>query len=102
MGISSTSGSGSLYKSKLNNLDQKVIADPGIQIQPEQRRQDDAAHNALLYTQALRGAQNAPDIRAEKVAELKERIASGLYEVDAKAIALALVKDECEIRGLYS
>lgn len=100
MGISSTSGS--LYKSKINSLDQKIIADPELRIQPEESQHDDSAHSALLYTQALRAAQNAPDVRAEKVAMLKERIASGLYEIDAKAIALALVKDECEIGSLYS
>lgn len=38
-------------------------------------------------------AMSAPDMREDKIAELKRRIASGSYQVDAKAVADRMVDD---------
>lgn len=39
------------------------------------------------YSRAKEIAQSAPDIREEKIAELKKRIAAGKYQVDSEALA---------------
>ena len=40
-----------------------------------------------LQAQTLRAAQAAPEVRADKVKEISERIAAGTYSVDSRAIA---------------
>jgi negative regulator of flagellin synthesis FlgM len=42
---------------------------------------------------AKAAASAAPDVREAKIAELKERIAAGKYNVDAKAVADRMVDD---------
>lgn len=63
----------------------------------EVRRDSDKlpeTRDGFLLTEALRVAERTPDIRKSKVEALKARIASGEYEVDALALARALVKEE--------
>ena len=43
--------------------------------------------------QAKAIASQAPDVREEKIAELKRRISAGAYEVDADAVADRMVDD---------
>jgi negative regulator of flagellin synthesis FlgM len=47
-----------------------------------------------LRTEAFTSAMGAPDVRAEKVAALKARVQSGEYEIDSKAIAAKLLREE--------
>ncbi len=49
---------------------------------------------ARLRTEAFSTAMNAPDVRAEKVAELKARVESGEYQVDAASVAAKLLREE--------
>lgn len=49
---------------------------------------------AKLRTEAFTSAMNAPEVRAEKVAELKARVQSGEYEADSKAVAAKLLAEE--------
>ncbi len=42
----------------------------------------------------------APDVREEKIAELKKRIAAGGYHVDADKIADRLVDDHIKMSGI--
>lgn len=58
-----------------------------------------SGQDAFLMTEALRIARNTPDIRQDKVTAIKARIANGTYEVDAAAIALALIRDEMDFIG---
>lgn len=53
-----------------------------------------SSRDGFLLTEALRTAQQTPDIRADKVATLKARIASGEYEIDVKALARALILED--------
>lgn len=48
---------------------------------------------AREFAKAKEAASSAPDVREERVAELKRRIASGTYEVDADAVADRMIKD---------
>lgn len=44
-------------------------------------------------------AMEAPDVRENKIAELRERIAAGKYQVDSKAVADKLVDDHMSMPG---
>lgn len=55
------------------------------------------SNEALLLTEALRGAQNAPDIREDKVAELKAAIEGGTYNINARLIAERLASEETSL-----
>lgn len=50
--------------------------------------------DAMLRTEAYKVASNTPDIRQEKINSLKERIATGSYQIDNKRIASKLVMSE--------
>ena len=50
-----------------------------------------------LRTEAHRVASEAPDIRRQKVEEIKARVQSGEYQIDAHKIAEKLVKDDLEL-----
>lgn len=52
------------------------------------------SRDALLLTEARRTAQSAPDVRADRVAELRAQVSSGTYNIDAQAIAESLVREE--------
>jgi negative regulator of flagellin synthesis FlgM len=45
------------------------------------------------FSKAKAVAANAPDVREEKIAELKKRIAGGKYEVDANKVASKMVDE---------
>lgn len=52
------------------------------------------------FSKAKQIAANTPDVREEKVAELKKRIAEGKYKVDAKAVADRMVDEHLKSGGL--
>jgi negative regulator of flagellin synthesis FlgM len=51
-------------------------------------------------SKAKAAATEAPDVREEKIAELKRRIAGGKYGVDSHAIADHMVDEHLEMSGL--
>lgn len=51
------------------------------------------ARSSMLLTQALAAAHSAPDIREERVASIKARLAAGAYEVDSMALAEAIINE---------
>lgn len=52
------------------------------------------------FAKAKAVAAQAPDVREEKVAELKKRIAEGKYKVDADAVAGRMVDEHIKTAGL--
>lgn len=52
------------------------------------------SQDALLLTEARRAAQNAPDVRSDKVEALRLQVADGDYRPDSKLIAAALIREE--------
>jgi negative regulator of flagellin synthesis FlgM len=52
------------------------------------------------FAQARAVASNAPDVREDKVAELKQRIADGNYKVDGASVADRLVDDHLRMSGI--
>lgn len=51
---------------------------------------------AQLRTEAYSSATGASDIRHEKVAEIKAKIASGEYEINTRKIAENIVKEDLD------
>jgi negative regulator of flagellin synthesis FlgM len=45
-------------------------------------------------------ATSAPDVREERIAELKRRVAAGGYQVDAEKVADRLVDDHIKMSGI--
>ncbi|MDR2161314.1 MAG: flagellar biosynthesis anti-sigma factor FlgM [Desulfovibrio sp.] len=54
---------------------------------------------AALRTEAYRAANAAPEIRREKVEEIKARLASGGYAPDSRSIARKLLESEAYLAG---
>ncbi len=50
--------------------------------------------DALLRTEAYKAASAAPDVRRDKVDEIRERLAAGDYHIDNRRIAARLVESE--------
>ena len=50
--------------------------------------------------QANAAAKSAPDVREEKIAELKRRIAAGSYQVDTDKVADHMVDDHLKMSGI--
>lgn len=76
--------------SRTNGKRQELREDPGkLEVSPEGGCL--LARSGMLMTQALAAAHSAPDIREDKVAAIKARLAAGTYEIDSMALAEALV-----------
>lgn len=52
------------------------------------------SHDARLLAEANRVAQDAPDVRADKVASLRIQVQNGTYRPDSRLIASALIDEE--------
>lgn len=65
----------------------------GVASQTETDR-NSVSRDGFLLTEALRTAQETPDIRKSKVEALKARIAAGEYKVDSLDLATALVRED--------
>jgi len=52
------------------------------------------------FAQARASAASAPDVREDRVAELKQRIAEGSYKIDGESIADRLVDDHLRMSGI--
>lgn len=52
------------------------------------------------FARAKAAASGAPDVREEKIAELKRRIAAGKYNVDSDAVADKMVNEHLSMSGL--
>jgi flagellar biosynthesis anti-sigma factor FlgM len=72
-----------LAKGVEGSVSKKVNLDVKSEISPKSKE----------FSKAKEVASQAPDIREDKVAELKKRIAEKSYQVDANAIADKLVDD---------
>ena len=55
--------------------------------------------DARIMAEAKRTAQEAPDIRQDKVAELKAQVESGTYTVDSRKVAAAMLREDMAIFG---
>jgi negative regulator of flagellin synthesis FlgM len=52
---------------------------------------------AKLQAFAAREATQAPDVRRERIEELKEKVASGQYKPDSRKIAAGIIKNDLDL-----
>lgn len=55
------------------------------------------SRDAILFQEAKRAAQAAPDIRADKVAQLQTSLQNGTYRPSSSSIAAHLLQEEREL-----
>jgi negative regulator of flagellin synthesis FlgM len=65
----------------------------------QQAAKADISSRAKEFSKAKEVAAATPDVREEKVAELKRRIAAGTYSVDAQAVADKMVNEHLKAGG---
>ena len=61
----------------------------------------DISSQAREFSHAKKLAGQSPDIREDRVADLKKRIAEGSYEIDAENVADRLVEDHLGMSGIH-
>lgn len=100
-------------KNYLKNLDPYRTKLEQAEIQPKRgatRKEGETASStqgdrvslsdeAKLRTEAYSAALAAPDVRQEKVDALKSKVESGEYQVDSRAVAEKLLKEEQDLFG---
>jgi negative regulator of flagellin synthesis FlgM len=60
----------------------------------------DISSRAVEFAAASKAAHSAPDIRENKVADLKARIQSGSYQVNAEALADKIFEEHLRTNGI--
>ncbi len=84
-----------------NNINASKIANYYQQIKKREEKSDKKVQNdkmqisdkAKEMIKAKKELENQPEVRAEKVTSIKEKIAEGTYQVDSKKIAAKILKD---------
>lgn len=84
------------YTSQLQETAQRTQDQSAAQTAQTQQTGDKVALSpeARLLATTLNAASSAPDVRADKVRELKEQVQSGTYKPDIKKAAANLLRDE--------
>lgn len=67
------------------------------QTNPRQNDQVKLSSRAQNLNKAMRLAQESPEIRAEKVGQLKTEVVSGNYQPDSRQIAEKLVQEDIDL-----
>jgi len=80
----------------LNNVKNKNKADGSSSSSPDTIQNEDTvklSQNVRDVKEAREQLDSIPDVREEKVAEIKEQLEKGTYNVDGKKIALNMIKE---------
>jgi negative regulator of flagellin synthesis FlgM len=77
---------------KQTRADDKVKGSQDFKTGLNKADQAQLSEEARLHQVALKALKNMPDVRDDKVAELKKAIDSGSYQVSDKEIAEAILK----------
>lgn len=75
----------------LNNYDKKAKTNQAAQQENEQKDKVAVSDQALQVQKGKQAYEELPDLREDKVAELKEQIRSGSYDVSGEEIAGAML-----------
>ncbi|MFW5791736.1 MAG: flagellar biosynthesis anti-sigma factor FlgM [Desulfohalobiaceae bacterium] len=85
---------------KLGTYEQQKLEKPGAKEgkgQEAVRKQSDTvtlSSRAKVFSDVQEAVRKAPEIRAEKIADIKARVAAGEYEPDPETIARKLLDEE--------
>jgi len=80
-------------KAKASDSSRQVSQAP---LTPEQSNRAEISPRAKEMAQAKSIAQSTPDVREDKIAALKKKIAEGSYKVDANAVAEKMVSEHMQ------
>ncbi|MEZ4814736.1 MAG: flagellar biosynthesis anti-sigma factor FlgM [Bdellovibrionota bacterium] len=72
------------HSDEVNNV---ASVEKGTQVQETTLSRIEFSDNAKILMEAVEAVKNAPDVRLDRVAELKAAIAGGTYKVDSVALA---------------
>lgn len=94
--------SGSKQSSRSNSAEstKRTDKEPAAASTTTSGAKAEISSKAKEFARAKEVASNAPDVREEKVAELRRKIASGQYKTDAEAIADRMVDQHLEMAEL--
>jgi negative regulator of flagellin synthesis FlgM len=93
----------SVNQSKKANRTEKADQRVGSRVAAEDMKdaaRPEISSRAKEMAEAKGLAQNAPDVRENRIAELRQRIADGKYEVKAEAVADRILSEHMDTRHL--
>jgi flagellar biosynthesis anti-sigma factor FlgM len=64
----------------------------GVKVKATQSSRIEFSDNAKILTEAIAEVKKSPDVRLDKIAQIKDSIASGSYKVDSVKIADRMLK----------
>ncbi len=97
--VQSTEVSGTSHAERLRAIKEKK-AQTAHQGQANDGATAQISTRAKEFSKAKEAAASAPDVREQKIAELKKKISDGKYKVDAGAIADRLVDEHIQTQDL--
>jgi negative regulator of flagellin synthesis FlgM len=66
--------------------------DKGAKVKATQSSRIEFSDNAKILTEAIGAVKKSPDVRLDKIAEIKDSLAKGSYKVDSVKIADRMLK----------
>lgn len=73
--------------SKSDEVNAAASVEKGAQIKETQLSKIEFSDNAKILMEAIEAVKNAPEVRLDKIAELKAAIAEGSYKIDSATLA---------------
>lgn len=89
-----------VYKQQSERIQQNAQEPEHTHQSAKPERQGDRVNlsgAARMMAEARRAAQEAPDIRQERVAQLKDQVENGTYTVDNRSIAEAVLREDMDL-----
>ena len=80
----------SITKIQLNAITSKLDVtktDDVSKVAPSKLSKVEFSDNAKIFMDAVQAVKNAPDVRLDRIAEIKASLASGTYKVDSVKLA---------------
>lgn len=78
--------------SKCDDVNASASIDKSSHVQETTLSKVEFSDNAKIYMDAIEAVKNSPDVRLDRVAELKAAIAEGTYKVDSASVADRMLK----------
>lgn len=97
---SETKGAKGSAKSHTASDGAKAVKGQGKSSISEESVKPEISQRSREFANAKSVASSAPDVREEKIAEIKKRIAEGKYHVNEDAVADRMVDDHLRMSGL--
>ena len=73
--------------SKSDDVNAAASIEKGAQVKETTLSKIEFSDNAKIFMDAIEAVKNAPDVRLDRIAELKASIAEGSYKVDSATLA---------------